>query len=105
MMRVLMTGGTGFLGTALRARLEQDGHTITCLSRFKTGSSGNTTFLSDEALAGLGPHDVILNLAGASVVGLWTKRKRSAIYESRIQTTRNIADWIEKSSEKPAVFR
>ncbi|HWA83201.1 MAG TPA: NAD-dependent epimerase/dehydratase family protein, partial [Fimbriimonadaceae bacterium] len=99
-----MTGGTGFLGTALRQRLEELGHATTCLSRTRAESAGPTTFVLYERLDRLEPHDWVINLAGESVVGLWTRAKRRAIYESRIETTRRLADWIEKSPEKPSVF-
>jgi len=103
-MQLLFTGGTGFLGAALRKRLGDAGHGITCLSRSRTGSEGATTFLGLDSLKDLGPHDAVVNLAGGSVVGLWTRSKRKAIYDSRIVTTRRIADWIEASSKKPDVF-
>lgn len=103
-MKVLMTGGTGFLGTALRLRLEREGHAITCLSRRTREPAGSTTFVHEEALCSLPPHDWVINLAGESVVGLWTVAKRRAIYSSRIDITRQVADWIEKSDEKPQVF-
>jgi uncharacterized protein len=103
-MNVLMTGGTGFLGNALRRRLESDGHTITCLSRVKTGVQGKTTFVPIEDLPKLGHHDAIINLAGEPVVGLWTPSKRKAIYHSRLDTTRSIVDWIDKQSDKPNSF-
>lgn len=103
-MKVLMTGGTGFLGTALRLRLERQGHAITCLSRSVREPTGSTTFVREEALSSLPPHDWVINLAGESVVGLWTLPKRRAIYSSRIDITRQIAEWIERSDEKPRVF-
>jgi uncharacterized protein (TIGR01777 family) len=103
-MKVLMTGGTGFLGSPLRKRLESKGHAITCLSRIRTGVEGATTFAPVETLSGQPPHEAVINLAGETVVGLWTRAKRHAIYESRVQTTRDLADWIEKSEVKPRVF-
>jgi uncharacterized protein (TIGR01777 family) len=103
-MKVLMTGGTGFLGGALRKRLEQGGHSITALSRSRSGTQGATTFVPTDALPKLDPHEAVINLAGESVAGLWTRRKRYAIYHSRIDTTRSLADWIERGSVKPAVF-
>lgn len=103
-MNVLMTGGTGFLGSALRNRLESDGHTVTVLSRSKEGKVGQSTFCSYDSLMEIGPHDAVINLAGESVAGLWTSGKRKAIYDSRIDTTREIAEWIDAQKEKPRVF-
>ena len=103
-MKILMTGGTGFLGQALRQRLEASGHTITCLSRGRSGVQGGTTYVQMAALKDIEPHDAVINLAGESVVGLWTPKKRRAIYDSRIETTRSLSDWIERSAVKPSVF-
>lgn len=103
-MKVLMTGGTGFLGTALRRRLELDGHSISCLTRTQREPQGATAFFVNEAVPDLPPHDAVINLAGESVVGLWTPAKRRSIYDSRIDGTRALADWIERSTEKPSVF-
>ncbi|MFI5385254.1 MAG: TIGR01777 family oxidoreductase [Fimbriimonadales bacterium] len=103
-MKVLMTGGTGFLGSALRRRLEQSGHSITSLSSTRGGIEGGTTFIHEGSLHELGPQDFVINLAGESVVGLWTRSKRRAIYESRVSTTRLLAEWIERSAVKPRAF-
>src|SRR3954470_14114385 len=103
-MKVLITGGTGFLGSALRRRVEELGHTITSLSRSRTGVEGATTFVPNDSLKKLEPHECVINLAGESVVGLWTASKRRAIYDSRVDITREIAEWIDKSPEKPRVF-
>jgi len=103
-MHVLMTGGTGSLGNALRARLVESGHSITCLSRRRTGSEGATEFVPDGSLREIVRCDAIINLAGESVVGLWSRSKRRRIYESRIGTTRRLAEWIEAAKDKPKVF-
>jgi uncharacterized protein (TIGR01777 family) len=97
-----MTGGTGFLGSALRRRLEAEGHSITVLSRSKDGVVGSTTFV--RSLEDLGPHDAVINLAGETVAGFWTKKKKQAIYDSRIDTTRELVEWMDKQPVKPSVF-
>lgn len=99
-----MTGGTGFLGSALRERLEQRGDRITCVSRSKTGVVNLTTFVSEDHLNDLPPHDAVINLAGESVVGLWTRSKREAIYHSRVDLTHRISAWISESQTKPSVY-
>jgi len=103
-MKILMTGGTGFLGSALRERLAKVGRSITCLSRSRVGAEAGTTFVPFEALADLGPHEAVINLAGESVVGRWTATKRRAIFESRIGTTRELIEWIERCPVRPKVF-
>lgn len=103
-MRVLMTGGGGFLGTAIREAMAKRDARITSLSTSRSGSDGATLFAPYEALPDLPPQEVVINLAGESVVGRWTARKKAAIYDSRIDATRMLSEWIVGRGEPPRVF-
>ena len=100
-MKILITGGTGFVGSAMAQALHAQGHVVTVI-----GSSGKSC-RRHQALAGLncitadttrpGPwqdavasQDALINLAGKSVFTLWTKAAKAAILDSRIETTRNL---------------
>ena len=48
-MRVLVTGGAGFIGSHLCERLVQDGHSVTAIDNFSTGKASNLKQLKDEA--------------------------------------------------------
>ena len=101
-MKVFITGGTGFLGAALTERLLAEGKSVTILSR----SSQNRTLKLGLAYCEGNPtksgpwqkevarHDVVINLAGASIFRTWSDRNKEAILNSRILTTRNIVDAI-----------
>ena len=100
-MKVLITGGTGFVGTQLSSRLTKDGHEVTILTRSVKKQGGNLSGVS--YLAGdpkqKGPwqeavkeHDVVVNLAGASIFSKWTEEYKKEIRDSRILTTRNIVE-------------
>ncbi len=101
-MKVFITGGTGFLGAALTERLLSEGHSVTILSRspknrtLKLGLAyceGNPT-KSGPWQKEVARHDVVINLAGASIFRTWSDRNKEAILNSRILTTRNIVDAI-----------
>jgi hypothetical protein len=108
-MRVLVTGGTGFLGTYLTARLIQDGNEVTVLTRSakgsKTPSPGIFYLQGDPTQKGawqesIRNHDAIINLAGASIFSRWTEAQKKLIVESRMATTRNLVEGIPAGSVK-----
>jgi uncharacterized protein (TIGR01777 family) len=103
-MKVFITGGTGFLGAALTAGLLAEGHFVTILSRspqkgkLKPGLSytlGNPT-KSGPWQEDVSRHDVVINLAGASIFRTWNAKNKEAIRNSRILSTRNLVDAISK---------
>lgn len=96
-MRILITGGSGFIGRALIPVLQASGHEILVVSR-KAGA-GRLTY-EDSAPA----VDAIVNLAGESVVGLWTGAKKRRILESRLAATRWCVETLRRSTSRPRVF-
>lgn len=102
-MKILMTGGTGFVGGDLSRRLISDGHEVTILTRGgREGPSvqGGPTFLKgdptkegpwQEAVA---DHQVLINLAGTSIFGRWNEPYKRSLRESRLLTTRHLVDAI-----------
>jgi len=108
-MKILITGGTGFVGAQLTSWLLRKGHEVTVLSRFPKESKGeipSVSYLqSDPTEKGnwqsvINDHDVIINLAGASIFRRWTEETKRAIRESRILTTRNIVEGINPNRAK-----
>jgi uncharacterized protein len=99
MVKVFITGGTGFVGTYLSRELAQAGHTITILSRRAQApapAAGGISFLTGDPtregpwMAAVPEHDWIINLAGASIFSRWTEAHKKEISESRVLTTRNL---------------
>jgi len=109
-VKILITGGTGFVGTQLTSRLTRDGHEVTILSRSLKGAKGSSPGISylegDPTRKGpwqesIKNHDAVINLAGASIFSKWTEEHKKAIRESRVNTTRNIVEGIPSRPERP----
>ncbi|PKN33118.1 MAG: TIGR01777 family protein [Deltaproteobacteria bacterium HGW-Deltaproteobacteria-19] len=100
-MMVFVTGGTGFVGTNLTKALTAKGHEVTILTRPGEGRpplpAGARYLEGDPTRPGpwqerAAAHEIFINLAGASIFSRWTERRKQAIRESRILTTRNLVD-------------
>ena len=112
-MKILITGGTGFVGTQLTSRLIQDNYEVTILSRSAkpTGEipKGISYLQGDPTQQGswqeaIKNHDAVINLAGASIFAKWTEEHKKAIRESRVSTTRNIVEGIPSHPQKQFTF-
>lgn len=98
-MNIFITGGTGFIGSALAESLVGRDHNVKILTRKipKNGQpsyslsfvEGNSTS-EGEWMKQLADSDVIVNLAGASIFKRWTKKYKQTLLNSRIKTTKNI---------------
>jgi len=110
-MKILITGVTGFVGQQLAALLLDEGHVVSGVGSRRrqdlirhenfTYISADTTRQGDwqEALA---PVDAVINLAGASIFGRWSQSYKKRIYDSRIQTTRNLVEALPQN--KAVIF-
>ena len=100
-MKILITGGLGFVGTNLSDFLLDKGHSVIAVGRAATQTrtrsdryqyiSGDTTRPGDwqDALADV---DGVVNLVGKSIFKRWSESYKKEIYDSRILTTRNVVD-------------
>lgn len=106
MTRVLISGASGLIGSALVATFEQKGAEVVRLTR-KT--SGKATEIEWDPRQALDPRfvsgfDVVIHLAGESIMGRWTETKKNAIRESRVKGTANLADALVRAEIKPGAF-
>ena len=104
-MRFLIAGASGFLGSRLRASLVGAGHDVTSLVRRAPGSGEARwdPYSGDLDPAVVEATDVVVNLAGSPTLGnphsqKWARELR----ESRVTTTRVLADAIAASTRRPA---
>jgi uncharacterized protein len=108
-MRVLISGGTGMVGSALTAALRADGAVVNHLvrSREKTAPgdvSWNPTSATVDVPAMEG-YDAVVHLSGASVAhGRWTPARKQILRNSRVDTTRVLVDALAHLKQKPSVF-
>jgi uncharacterized protein (TIGR01777 family) len=106
-MIIGITGATGFIGRHLIARLRARGDECVAFSRRPerpvSGCRETRVFAPARPLD-LSRLDGIVNLAGESIMGLWTPAKRRRIIESRVKTTARIVETMSKCSGKPPVL-
>lgn len=105
-MRILVSGGSGFLGRALSARLQDEGAEVAWLSRrlSRRAPRGIRVFGYD-ALAPEERFDAVVNLAGADIAGRrWSDRRKQLLHESRLGPTRSLLQWMRRCRERPRVL-
>ncbi|KGK41273.1 NAD-dependent dehydratase [Nitrincola sp. A-D6] len=100
-MRVLITGGTGFIGQALAKALKERGDEVLILSRRAADNPQIVTTLAQIQQ----PVDAVVNLAGAGIVDKrWTPERKQLLRDSRIKTTAELLQWIEQQPQRPSVL-
>ena len=101
---VMIGGGSGFIGTALRAKLEARGDEVILISR--TPGPGRITW-EDVQSKPLPRCDSVVNLAGEHILNLsrrWNDAYRDEVIQSRVQTTQALVTAINNSPTPPQVF-
>jgi uncharacterized protein len=109
-LRVLVSGGTGFIGRRLIWTLLEHGHEVTVFARDAT----RAWLLFDRRVAvterldhlpSETKFDVAVNLAGAPVIGRpWTHARRAELLASRLDTTRELLAFLERTGTKPVLI-
>lgn len=109
-MDILVTGGTGFIGTALCRRLLSEDHRVAVLTRdggrAQQHFQGAVTAVEsmNELRTGSAPA-AIVNLAGLSLgSGRWTEKRKHTFVAVRVGITRQVVDYIADAPRKPRVL-
>lgn len=104
-MNVLITGGTGFVGSYLVEYLLGKGCNITILTRDKAKVAAGLEAVSDiDEIKPSKKIDVIINLAGAPISKKWSEKYKQELIASRINSTKDIISLIKKLKQKPDVL-
>ena len=102
-MKILITGGTGFIGKRLVEKLQSEGHEIVILSRKEEIENNIFSYsiknqeINPLALENL---DGIIHLAGATVSERWTKNYKQEILHSRTQILKLLREKLEENQQK-----
>ena len=104
-MNILITGGSGFVGSNLSNYFIQSGQRVCAVSR-SPGSARirheDYTYISADTTQpgewqnALEKADAVVNLAGTTIFKRWSASYKQLIYDSRILTTRNVVDALEQ---------
>jgi len=107
MQTILITGGTGLVGKRLSGLLKNKGYKVIHLSRIRNMNAEFPAFhwdinkqkIDEEAVT---QADYIIHLAGTGVAGgLWTKKRKQLIIDSRVKSAELLQQVIEKTGHKP----
>lgn len=105
-MKILVTGATGLIGSALVSHLRAAGQDVTILTRHPRGNERkwdpDANQINPRDLEGI---DAVVNLAGESIAtGRWTASKKKRILESRLSSTRLLVETFAKMPKPPKVL-
>ena len=112
-MNIVISGGTGLIGTALAEELFQAGYTIGIISRDPGKVDPRYRAVSWEEsslIDALSRASAVVHLAGASLAGSnplqmrWTPKRKKAIITSRTSGSEKLVQAIQKLEQKPEIF-
>jgi uncharacterized protein len=109
MMKVLISGGSGLVGSALTNTLRADGHVVSHFIRpGGKAAPGDVLWNPSRAtvdVPALEGHDAIVHLSGASIAdGRWTDKRKAILRSSRVDSTRVLVDSLTHLKQPPRVF-
>jgi uncharacterized protein (TIGR01777 family) len=107
-MRVVVSGASGLIGSALVPALVGEGDPVTRLVR-SPRQGGADTLRWDPDAGALDPArldgiDAVVHLSGETVAGRWNEAKKTRIMESRRRSTRLLAETVARLERPPQVF-
>lgn len=106
MARILISGASGLIGTALIHALDKRGDQVSRLIRRAPRSELEIQWDPMQSVPPslVSGYDAVIHLSGETVAGRWTERKKKAIRESRVVSTSNLTNALAKAEKPPATF-
>lgn len=111
MKRILITGATGLIGSALAKHLVAQGSSVAILSRAPTTQSSTTRIIHWDPESGYLPKadvegmDVVVHLAGENIArGRWTEEKKRRIFRSRVRSTELLVNTLTQCTPPPSAL-
>ena len=103
-MNILITGGTGFIGTPLTQALAEQ-HTLTLWCRDPKRVQPGARAITSLDAYGDEPLDAIINLAGENIgTQRWSDARKASLRASRLDTTRALGTWLATRPAAPSVM-
>lgn len=104
-MKILITGGSGLVGSSLMQHLFSKGHSIFSLQRNQDPSAPFWCFDRIPPDLQESGFDAVVHLAGENIAtGRWTLSKKNKILESRVAGTRQLAEYCAAADNSPKTF-
>jgi uncharacterized protein (TIGR01777 family) len=108
-MRILISGASGFVGSALIPFLAGQGHEVSTLSRNRPNRAARALLWNPVAgsidTTSIEGFDAIIHLAGANLAaGRWTAERKRLIRDSRVEGTRLLARALARLQRPPGVL-
>lgn len=107
-MRVLISGSSGLIGSALAENLRHEGHEVTRLVRSGSAANGSVAWDPEQGridAAGVEGHDAVVHLAGEGIGDhRWSDEHKRRVLDSRVKGTTLLAEALAKAERKPAVM-
>lgn len=100
-MRIVIAGGSGFMGQAIRASYAAEGAEVRTIGRTGADADWDDRSAMRRVIDGA---DLLVNLAGKSVNCRYGPANRAEILRSRVETTRALADAVESAAQPPPVW-
>ena len=112
MARIIIAGGTGFVGKKLCQKFINENHEVIVLTRQPIQQHNETSHLrykqwgnnSKDWFDCIDGADAVINLAGASVAQRWTSDHKRRIFDSRVHGTNALSTAIIEAKNPPAFF-
>ncbi|PYZ98981.1 TIGR01777 family protein [Alteribacter lacisalsi] len=101
MKKVVLAGGTGFIGEYFKQKFTDEGYEVNIISRSSPHIRWDDKKAITEALEGA---ELLINLAGKSVNCRYNEKNRKAIMESRTETTTILGEAVKECSNPPEVW-